>query len=300
MARVGVLILGIVVLLFGTLALAGSAVPGVGRPEHLVESFVVEPGGLLRVVSVNGRITYETWEGDEVVIEALQYKPRFFSGLARRLWGETRVAFSQTERGVQAVVEPPVRHGFFSAVRVEFFVKVPRGWHGDVTLTTSNGAIVASDIHGRVALNTSNGAVTVNGHTGTLEVRTSNGALRLSDVHGAVDGRTSNGPITLAGGTLTGSGQLRTSNGAVELRARLEEGAGYDVHTSNGAVTVTLVDPDAAVELRTSNGNINLQAEVKTSVIERGRIVGTIGEGAARLSVRTSNGSVTLAAVGSN
>src|SRR5690606_41602750 len=98
----------------------------------------------------------------------------------------------------------------------------------------------------------------------------------------------------------TGRGRLRASDGSVERRARLEEGAGYDVHTSNGAVTVTLVDPDAAVELRTSNGNITLRAEVKTSVIERGRIVGTIGEGAARLSVRTSNGSVTLAAVGSN
>ena len=160
MARVGVLILGIVVLLFGTLALAGSAVPGVGRPEHLVESFVVEPGGALRVVGVNGRITYETWEGDEVVIEALQYKPRL-----SRAWpgacgaNEGRLFPDRAGRAGGGRAAGPAR--VLQRRPCGVLREGPRGWHGDVTLTTSNGAIVESDIHGRVALNTSNGAVTV-------------------------------------------------------------------------------------------------------------------------------------------
>src|SRR5690606_30090574 len=101
-------------------------------------------------------------------------------------------------------------------------------------------------------------------------------------------------------GTLTESGLLRTSNGAVEMLARLEPGAVYDVQTSNGAVTLTLIDADAALDLSTSNGSINLQTPLTASSIDRRRVVGTVGDGSATPNVRTSNGSITLATVPSD
>lgn len=301
MTRIVVLVIGLAVLVVGAVSLTGSVVPGAAVSEQITESFLMTPGESLRVQTANGRLTYEAWDGDEVVIEATRIRSRFMSDLIRRFWGEATVTIERTDGGVEATAEWPRRlFGGNWHDRVQFHVKVPRGWHGVVDLRTSNGAIVASDIHGDVSVRTSNGAITLTGHEGTLVARTSNGPIRLSDVHGKVEARTTNGPVRLLGGTLTETGLLRTSNGAVELRARLEPSADYEVTTSNGAVTVTLIDPNASVELRTSNGNINLQTEVKASAIERNRVVGTVGDGDARLNVRTSNGSVTLSALQSN
>src|SRR5690606_9764462 len=120
------------------------------------------------------------------------------------------------------------------------------------------------------------------------------------DVHGTVEARTSNGPVTFVDGTLTDIGLLRTSNGAVQMRARLEQGASYDVTTSNGAGPLTLNEPDSEQEQRTSNGGSRSETEIDVSSLERTRVVGTIGDGASRLNVRTSNGSITLAAIPGN
>jgi len=297
MARVLVLILGLIVLVVGAVNLVAFSVPSPMARATVSRSFAVEPGESLRVESLNGRITYETWGGDELFIEATHNKPRFLVGWFERLWGEPTVTFTRDEQGVRAGVSVPKIWWFGPWWGVHFTVRVPAGWHGNIVLSTSNGAIAARGIDGDVLLSTSNGSVEVAGHRGTLEVRTSNGRVRLADVHGVVSVRTSNGPITVAGATLSGIGQLRTSNGSVELRAHLAAGASYDVTTSNGTVTLTLIDPDAALDLRTSNGSINLQTEIVASSVGRNSVVGTIGSGAARLNVRTSNGAVTLAAV---
>lgn len=295
--RIIVLVVGLIVLVFGVLTVLGSGLPGARVSDQFVESFAMEPGEMLRVTSSNGAISYEPWDGEEVVIEATRTKSRFMADLMERIWGETTVVFNRTAGMVEAVVERPSRGWLSDGTSVRFHVKVPVDWHGMIELRTSNGRITADEIHGDVTVRTSNGAITINGHTGTLQARTSNGSIRLTDVHGEVAARTSNGPVTLMNGTLTDSGYIRTSNGAVQLQARLESGASYDVDTSNGAVTVTLIEPDARLDLRTSNGGINLHTEIRTSTLERNRVVGTIGDGAARLNVRTSNGAVTLSAI---
>lgn len=300
MARVLVLIFGLLVLVVGSVGMVGYSLPGATEAETITRSFPLEPGRTLRVAGVNGRITYERWDGDELVIEAVVCKPRFWSDWFEQLWGEPTVTFTHDEQGVEASALPSGRTWFRPAWRVDFAVKAPIGWHGHIWLTTSNGAITANDIDGDVELHTSNGSVEVLGHKGTLTVRTSNGRLRLADVQGIVNARTSNASVTLIDGTLSGVGQLRTSNGSVELRARLEEGASYEVTTSNGSVALVLIDPDVKVNLRTSNGRINLQTPVTASSMDRNRVVGTIGAGAASLNVGTSNGSITLSAAASN
>lgn len=297
MGRTFVLILGLVVLVVGGAGLVASSLPGVARPESESWSFSLEPGKLLRVTGQNGEIVYQTWEGDTVVVEATR---RGATGWAERFWPQTDVIFTQNDRGVDVAVANVVRLWFLQTARINFVVKVPEGWHGNVTLTTFNGSISASQIHGTVTLQTSNGTVTVVGHEGSLTVRSSNGRVRLADIHGSVDARTSNGAVSLIGGSLRGAGRLRTSNGPVELNAHLEEGAEYEIITSNGAVTLRLIDPDVALNLRTSNGGISLQTDVTASSVGRNSLVGTIGAGAARLDVQTSNGSITVAAAPGN
>lgn len=295
--RVTVLIIGLLVLALGTTALVAAELPGSRVSEEFIQSFTMAPGQKLTVQGNNARITYEQWDGDQVVIKATSERIGLLADLADRISGGVTIEFSQDDHGVRAVTQYPKRLSFLRRVSVRFLVRVPRDWHGDITLTTSNGPITVSGMRGDATLRTSNGTISVEGHTGALQARTSNGPILLSDVNGAVQARTSNGPIRLKGGTLTNNGYLRTSNGAIELRAELETDASYEVITSNGGVTLVLADPDVALDMSTSNGRIDLRTDVTVSSVDRRRVVGRIGDGVANLNVKTSNGSISLSAV---
>lgn len=286
------LILGFVLLAIGVSILAGSGF-ALSRTESEQRAFALESGESLRIEGQNGKITFETWEGDEVVIEVTKEARAILKGLADWLNERVRIDWSHDDNGVQAVSRGT--RGFIGGhVSVDFHILVPDGWSGTVSLRTSNGSITAVDLHGDVELRTSNGAITVREHSGTLRIHTSNGRIELSELDSVLVAETSNDKITLTDSILRGSGNIRTSNGAIDLTAELAGDARYEARTSNGRVTLGLVDPDVALELSTSNGSINLNTEVTTTQFDRTRLVGRIGSGTAHLEVRTSNGSISV------
>jgi hypothetical protein len=128
---------------------------------------------------------------------------------------------------------------------------------------------------------TSNGAVRVANLTGDIEVRTSNGAISLENVSGRLNGRTSNGAIQ-GEGLQTGSTTLQTSNGRISLSFDTTPQT-VEVRTSNGAIEIRLPDdaPPFAVTTSTSNGR------VETSIR-------TDPAAAQRIDARTSNGNITI------
>lgn len=297
--RVLVLILGLVVLALGTVALIAGGLSGERVLEEIERSFVLEPGQQISVLSRNGRLTYEAWDGNEVVVRARKETLlSLFPSLAQWIGRRVEVVIEQDQRGVRAAQGPYMGWLFMGNTAVHFHVQVPRGWEGDIVLRTSNGRIQASDLHGRAELRTSNGPIIAANATGRLIAKTSNGRIELKDVHGVVEAETSNGAIEVEGGTLAQSGRLSTSNGPVLLSARLERGSSYQVRTSNGRVTLALIEPDVEVDLRTSNGRIELATEILTQEVGQNYLSGRVGEGSARLSVRTSNGDISLASVG--
>lgn len=293
-----VLVIGLVVLIVGTVAMLAGGIRGAQVIEEMERSFVVAPGQELFVQSQNGVITYEEWEGGELVIRATKESVAgLFPGLSRWFSDRVQVDISQTSRGVRAAQLSPMGWLFSGNVRVHMHVQAPKDWEGKISLLTSNGRISAKGLRGEAQLRTSNGAIVVEEQSGKLEASTSNGRIDLHQVDGAVQADTSNGPIRVYGGNLAQTGRFRTSNGTIELRAKLEQGANYEVRTSNGRVALTLVEPDVDVEIRTSNGDIDLNAEVAVREVGRNRLSGRIGQGSAYLNVRTSNGDVSLAAV---
>ena len=289
--------LGLVVLALGTAALVIGGLGG-GRTIEVIErSFLIQPGQEIFVQSRNGAVTYEYWEGDRVFIRASKESAfSLFPGLSRWINDWVKVEFTETANGVRAVHSSLLGWFLFGNVEVEFHVLAPESWHGSISLQTSNGRITAKDLHGEARLRTSNGAISVERQSGRLEVKTSNGRIELSQVNGVVQAETSNGPVRIDGGTLAQNGRIRTSNGPIDLRAKLDADATYELRTSNGRVNLVLHDPDVRIDLRTSNGDIDLDTEVSVSEFGRSRLVGRIGEGRSQLNVRTSNGDITLAA----
>lgn len=277
--RVLVLILGLVVLVLGIVGVIFGGISGAKLTEEITRTFYVEAGKELKIQSLNGRITFEEWDEEEVKIEAVKQ----VRGLAGLFSGDVKdrvtIQFTETERGVEASANRRLGSLFMGNITVQFNVLVPRGWTGDISLVTSNGPIYVSDVGGN------------------LNIRTSNGRIELSNVDGVVQARTSNGSIRAEGTNLTGTGQLRTSNGSISLNGRLDPRASYDLTTSNGPVSIALAEPNVSVDLTTSNGRIDLRTEVTVSRHDRRHLVGRIGEGTATLNVRTSNGSISLVKV---
>lgn len=283
----------IVIVLTVAAMVMGGAV-GAPASEEIQRSFRLASGQEIAVQSRNGSITYEAWDGDEVSIRAVKRVRGLVPFMADWIEERSKVEITETAGGVRASFG--AGWGWFHVV-VNFYVLVPRGWEGDISLHTSNGPITARDLVGDAELRTSNGPIVVERQSGSLRARTSNGRIEMRELHGNVDAETSNGSIVVNGATLTSNGRLRTSNGTVDVRAKLEAGASYELRTSNGAVRIGLVDPDVQVDLTTSNGDIELDTEVAVSEVGRSRLAGRIGAGSARLVARTSNGDITLASL---
>lgn len=299
--RLFVLILGLTVLVLGTIGVVWSSFTAPRVVEELERSFQLEPGKTLHVQGANGAITYETWDGDEVIIRATKLVSGTKS-LAERLGRQITIDFTENASGVRVVQRGRIMFLFgFGDASVTYHILVPEGWWGDVTLHTTNGSIRAQGIHGEAELRTSNGRITVAGQSGRLGAFTSNGSVQLAAVNGTVVAETSNGSIGVEGGRLEGTGRLRTSNGSVHLAAKLEKDAAYSVRTSNGQVTLVLEEPDVTVDLATSNGEIKLNnVEVTATRVGRSELAGRIGGGSALLEVRTSNGTISLSRAGSS
>lgn len=279
------------------LLLVLSGIVGLGlafqRDFQWQESVALPEGGSLSVQGVNGTIRYDTWDGDEILIHVTKRIRALTAGMAEWLNERTTHRIVQGPGQFHLELEPAWYHNF-GLVTVEYHVLVPSGWSGEVSLHTSNGAIVALDVHGDVDLRTANGRIEVRGHEGRLRAHTSNGRVEMSRIDGELQVRTSNGAVRVEGAVLRGIGFIETSNGAVTLDAELIDDASYRVRTSNGSVTLTLYEPDVSLDLETSNGRITYDAEILTTMSDRNRLQGRIGEGSARLDVRTSNGTITL------
>lgn len=150
-----------------------------------------------------------------------------------------------------------------------------RGIEGQFNLDTSNGAIDMDDLVGVVHADTSNGRIDVDGFRGTLDLETSNGAIDVEDVEASIDARTSNGRINFAGVLMGDNNDLRTSNGAIEVKVPVDASITFDASTSIGSISTSLslvgdtegrswnaaLNPPTTqtLELRTSNGTIRIE-----------------------------------------
>ncbi|MCP4146783.1 MAG: DUF4097 domain-containing protein [bacterium] len=121
-------------------------------------------------------------------------------------------------------------------VEYDFQLQVPR--HVALTLKTStNGAIIVSDIVGRCAINHANGEISVNKLTGALNIKTANGKILLDAINGSGDAHTSNGrvDVTFVRNPKTDC-SFHTVNGKVSVKFQPGLGADFKVKTTMGKI----------------------------------------------------------------
>ncbi|MFF2505127.1 DUF4097 domain-containing protein [Streptomyces sp. NPDC058067] len=155
---------------------------------------------------------------------------------------------------------------------------------GPLHLTASHGSITVDRVDGAAEITTSSGSVRVgvvdgpavlkNSH-GTTTVATATGELRVSGAHGDIDIARAESSVTAttAHGALrvaevaSGTVQLETSYGAIEVGVREGTAAWLDASSTRGQVRNTLAASDApsqteetvTVRARTNWGNIDVR-----------------------------------------
>lgn len=237
--------LGLSSILAATLAFAET------RTEP-TQTFSLQSGGYLSLENVNGHVTIEGWEKNEVSISAVK------TGNPKDL-DRLEISVEVDKHKGKDWIHIETEYGLFTlnSGSVDYTIKVPTdAILEDIELV--NGDLNVTGVTGYLSLGTVNGSVTASGMSGSAWVETVNGNLDLT-FDKMEKGQTVD---------------LESVNGFILLRIPAKSNAQVDAETLNGSVS----------------SEFGLAIE-KGEWIGRS-MEGLVGSGGARITLETVNGSI--------
>lgn len=247
--------------------LAGSAVSARTYSKTEVRTFDIAPNGRVAIDNVNGSIKVETWDKDQVMVQATKTVRADDQEEADDYFNQLRVEIDNEKDYVEVHTHFPHENwgGFWDWLfrggsrygGVEYVLKVP----ATIKLETE----------------TTNGSVDVSSVVGGVRASSTNGQVNMDNVGGTVDGSTTNGNITA---TISGKVQfedlkLTTTNGSITVSCPENVNADVSAHTTNGSISL-----EFPVTIQGSFNNKSLD--------------GKINKGGNRIYLHTTNGSIEI------
>jgi DUF4097 and DUF4098 domain-containing protein YvlB len=266
------------------------------------ETSDAHPQGEVEISNVAGDIEVRGWDREQVQV----------TGTLGR--GSERLVFDVDGRRTLIKVEVPKKSRNVDSS--ELFVKVPEGSRVTVTGVSSDisvagvrGAQRIQSVSGEIEVEvfeedveakTVSGDFDVTGHdqTALLTLTTVSGDGRVENIRGELVVQSVTGSLDIASSELNRA-RLRTTNGDIDLRTGLADGARFDMEAINGDLRLDILgSPDAEFDIETFNGSIDNAFgpdPVRTNKYTPGRELRfTHGEGNARIRIKTLNGGITL------
>ena len=243
--------------------------------EVIERSVELSPGGRLTIVNVNGDVSIDSWDRDEVKLKAEKRARAENEEEARILLEKTTIHFDRTGNRIDIRTDVPKKPGRNRNISVAYTVTVPKTI--DLELKTVNGRMDVDDVSGAVDAKTTNGRIGLTAIVGAIQAGTTNGNIGLSDVLGPIEAKTTNGTIKVS---LSGIG---------------DEPHDFRAKTTNGGIEATLPKGlKAYLKASTVNGRI----ETDFPVTVKGRfgksVDGVINGGGRLIQLKTVNGSIQL------
>ncbi len=237
-------------------ALAGAETP---YRETYEQTFPLAATGTVALKNVNGDVTIETWDREEVRVYALK------EAASRELLEALEIEVDVGSRTLNIETHYPSSRGDLLGswrdghMRVEYTLTVPR-------------------------------------QAGIHSVDLVNGNLKVVGVEGGVSAHCVNGTIVLR--RTHGAGNLSTVNGGIEVHGRgFAAGDKLNLESVNGSVDLYLPGSvGAEIDAKTVNGFIgnDLGLEVRKGKYVGSNLHGVIGDGAVQIDIETVNGAITL------
>jgi hypothetical protein len=187
-----------------------ASLPGRAANQLFQKTYPLTAGGSFMLENVNGSVTVEGWDRDEVEVRAVKTAKNDQRDLA-----EVRIDV-QSQPG-HVAVHTVYPRGEGAEVAVEYHIHVPnRVLLGDIG--TVNGGVLVRGVHGEGDLRSVNGDVKVLDSSGRFNAKTTNGDVHL-ELRQLADGAPMN---------------LQTVNGSVVLGLPSDARANLDVKSVNG------------------------------------------------------------------
>lgn len=231
-------------------------------------TYTLKPGARFELINVNGRITAETAEGTDVVVEARRTAKGRSDEVAKENLAKLEIREDVGDTTVRIESRPPRLSGF-GGHEIEWTVRVPKGLVVD--------------------LRTVNGDVRMHGLSGEMYARSTNGGVRGDKlVVDKLEASVVNGGVT------------------IDLASPLDATDSVEISSVNGGVTLALpIESKATIAARAVNGVVRVSDDLKAlrddesrDVERRRRFNGTMNGGGARVSARTTNGGVRISRAG--
>ena len=226
-------------------------------------TYTVAAGGRFELINVNGRITAESTDGKEVVVEGKRTAKGRSDEAAKELLAKLEIREEVGGSTVRVESRPPRTSGF-GGHEIEWTVKVPKG------LT--------------VDLRTINGGVRLNGLSGEIHAKTTNGGVKGQNII----------PETIEASSVNGGIEI-------ELGAPLDSTDSVEISTVNGGASLQMPsESKATITARAVNGGVRVndldikQDEEPHEFERKRRLNGTMNGGGAKVSISTTNGGVRI------
>ena len=226
-------------------------------------SYKLAENGRFELINVNGKITAEPTDGDEVVVEGRRSAKARSDEAAKENLAKLEIREEVGGSAIRIESRPPRLSGF-GGHEIEWTIKVPKGV--------------------------------------ILDLRTINGGIRLNDLSNEIHAKTTNGGVRGENITPSVI-EASAVNGGVEfnLGSPLDGTDSVDLETVNGGVTLELPsESKATVAARCVNGGVHVDGlemaleEQAGDLDKRRRLNGTLNGGGANVKMNTTNGGIRL------
>lgn len=241
------------------------------RPRDPKKDLDVRTADQTEVAYAGGSLTVRTPKANllgrggtvDVVVELPAGSSIDMTGAGANLIGEGRlgeVRVKTSAGDVRLDTTGPLHlkasHGSATVDRVE----------GMAEITSSTGNVRVGIVDGPAVLKNSHGATAVGAVTGELRVNGAHGSIDIERAEASVSGTTTHGRLRVAE-VASGTVQLETANGSIEVGVREGTAAWLDVSSNRGQVRNTLTssqtpeqsEDTVRVRARTNWGNIDIR-----------------------------------------
>ncbi len=262
--------------------LAAGAAGAETLTEKLDRTLPLQAGSQVRLSNVNGSVTLEAWDRNEVRIEAEKKVKAGDADVARKYMAQLKIDITQGPDGLRIDTKHPRREsGLFDWMfgkdvnaNVTYRLHVPR-----------RAALSIASV---------NGGVSVTGTRGKANLETVNGGITVKDVQGAMTLETVNGSIDV----LRSAGALKAGsvNGAIEAQlSGLPDGSEIRLTSTNGGILLRLPqDARLSIDAGTTNGRVNSDLSIEGGQPGKRSLKGDLNGGGGKLYARTTNGSIDI------